>query len=73
MVKEVRIREIYGGNGTTEVVNCASMEEALDIVEGLVPEGGYTTTPFNLERDIYDEDGDWMYAIQFVTEEEEGS
>lgn len=74
MKVEVRIREIFGGDGTTEIENCASMEEALTLVEGLVPEGGYTTTPFGMERDIYDEDGDWMYAIQFViTEEEKGS
>lgn len=74
MKVEVRIREIFGGDGTTEVVNCASMEEALALVEGLVPAGGYTTTPFGMERDIYDEDGDWMYSIQFImTETGEGS
>lgn len=71
---EVRIRTIYGGNGDTEVVTCNSFEEASAIVKKLTPEGGYDRTPFNLERDIYDSDGEWLYAVQIViTEEEESS
>ena len=74
MKVEVRIREIFGSNGETEIVKCASMEEAKSLVEKLIPEGGYTYEPFGMEKDIYDSDGDWLYAVQFViTEKEEGS